>query len=228
MPSPSLLLAADTLSLSNGDPVSTWTDGSGSSNNATGSGATRPTYQTNVVNSLPVVRFTTSSILLLANTISDGDCTIVCVLKESGSRLIALGGTGSWAFYGTSGGLWLFRADNDGGFTASVSYTGFNVWTSRVTSGVVSAWKNGVPIGSPTAVGTRTIDNIGTRQSLASTSDGDVAEIRYYSSALSEVDRSGAEQSVGTKYSITVTPYVPPAGHLQVPSNQAVMRAAVY
>lgn len=43
--------------LSDGDPVSTWTDQSGIGNTVTSSGASRPTYKTSILNSLPVVRF---------------------------------------------------------------------------------------------------------------------------------------------------------------------------
>ncbi len=43
--------------LSDGDPVSTWSDRSSSANNATGSGTARPTYQTNEINGNPCIRF---------------------------------------------------------------------------------------------------------------------------------------------------------------------------
>ncbi len=54
-----LWLKADSLSLNDGDPVATWTDSSGQSHNATNGPGDhrRPTYQTNELNSLPVVRF---------------------------------------------------------------------------------------------------------------------------------------------------------------------------
>lgn len=48
---------ADSLSLSNNDPISTWSDSSGNSNDVTGTGSTRPLYKTNIQNSLPTVRF---------------------------------------------------------------------------------------------------------------------------------------------------------------------------
>jgi hypothetical protein len=49
---------ADTLSgLNDNDPITTWPDASGGGNNATASGATRPLYRTNIINSLPAVRF---------------------------------------------------------------------------------------------------------------------------------------------------------------------------
>ncbi len=48
---------ADSLALSNNDPVSTWTDSSGNARDATGVTTTRPLYIANARNGLPVVRF---------------------------------------------------------------------------------------------------------------------------------------------------------------------------
>lgn len=51
-------LKADALSLSNADPVASWTDSSGNARHATqGTAGARPTYRTNVLNGKPVVRF---------------------------------------------------------------------------------------------------------------------------------------------------------------------------
>lgn len=51
-------LDASTLSLTNGDPVSTWNDSSsGGTNDATQSGSARPIYIASGLNSLPTVRF---------------------------------------------------------------------------------------------------------------------------------------------------------------------------
>ena len=53
----SLWLKADSLSLNDGDPVSTWTDSSGNSNNATQTGTNRPLYKTNIFGSMPALLF---------------------------------------------------------------------------------------------------------------------------------------------------------------------------
>lgn len=50
-------LKADSLSLNNNDPVSSWTDSSGNSHGATASSGARPLYKTNVVNSKPALLF---------------------------------------------------------------------------------------------------------------------------------------------------------------------------
>lgn len=48
---------ADSLSLSDGDPISTWTDSSGNGKDATATLTTRPLYKTNIFGSMPAVRF---------------------------------------------------------------------------------------------------------------------------------------------------------------------------
>jgi hypothetical protein len=65
-------LKADAITgLSNGDPVSTWEDSSSQNNDATQSGSARPTYQTSVLDSKPVVRFNgTSHYMDLPNAFS--------------------------------------------------------------------------------------------------------------------------------------------------------------
>src|SRR5262245_37132262 len=51
-------LRADALGLNDGDPVGTWTDGSGNGRDLTqATAAKKPTYKTNIVNGKPVVRF---------------------------------------------------------------------------------------------------------------------------------------------------------------------------
>ena len=64
---------ADSLSLSDGDPISTLTDSASGTYSLTSSGGARPTYQTNELNGLPVMEF-------------------------SGSQWLTSGVTNDWAF----------------------------------------------------------------------------------------------------------------------------------
>lgn len=61
LPGLAVWLKADALGLSNDDPVSTFTDQSGNGHSPAQSGAARPIFKTNVLNGLPVVRFTKST-----------------------------------------------------------------------------------------------------------------------------------------------------------------------
>jgi hypothetical protein len=45
------------LSLNDGDPVGTWTDRSANANNATAAGSLRPTFKTNIIGTVPTLRF---------------------------------------------------------------------------------------------------------------------------------------------------------------------------
>ncbi len=60
---------ADTIGLADGTVVSSWTDSSGNTGRtATGAGATRPTFKTNIFNSQPVVRYTTATNQVLSTS----------------------------------------------------------------------------------------------------------------------------------------------------------------
>src|SRR5688572_5561243 len=54
--------------LADSDPVTTWTDSSGTANVTQATAAKKPTYRTNVINSLPVVRFDGTDDLLTGLT----------------------------------------------------------------------------------------------------------------------------------------------------------------
>src|SRR5690348_4328042 len=59
--------------LSDGDPVSTWSDQSGVGNDMTSSGSNRPTYKTGILNSFPIVRFDGSDDFLEKSSFSGVD-----------------------------------------------------------------------------------------------------------------------------------------------------------
>lgn len=90
-----LWLRADSLSLSDGDPVSTWTDESASARSFVGSGAARPTFKTGILNGLPVVRFdgtddrlaSSASFDMVGSLVSAGGnaTTVFLLMKQIGS-----------------------------------------------------------------------------------------------------------------------------------------------
>jgi len=76
--------ASQITGLSSGDPVSTWADQSGNGRSATASDANRPTYITNAMNGLPVVRFNGTNALLSSfpsNTFSVDGTTLFAVFR---------------------------------------------------------------------------------------------------------------------------------------------------
>lgn len=84
---------ADSLSLSDGDPISTLADSDSGTYSLTSSGAARPTYTANALNSLPVMTF-------------------------SGAQWLTSGTTNDWAFLNQSTGgtviaIWKFGTTSD-------------------------------------------------------------------------------------------------------------------
>ena len=82
--------------LSDGDPVSTWTDRSGSGNNATQSGSARPTFETGEQGGNPTIRFDGADDNLIHTATNSASCTWIALIKRisegSGYRGIASAG----------------------------------------------------------------------------------------------------------------------------------------
>lgn len=126
-----LWLRADTLALTNGDPVTTWPDSSGNGNNATANGDFDPVYRTNQVNSLPAVDFGDLGIAYFdlpdfCSGFTAGEVFIVLKRDEDPTSDIAVSA------------LWSFGTDNV--FGNHVPYTDGNVYddwgrTARVNHG---------------------------------------------------------------------------------------------
>lgn len=88
--------ADDIVGLNDGDPVTTWTKSGGTGGNATQSSAgAKPSYQTNVVNSLPAVEFDgTADFLELGNMSALTAGRIFIVMKLDADPPVA--GDGLW------------------------------------------------------------------------------------------------------------------------------------
>jgi len=117
-----LWLKADAItSLVNGDPVTTWDDQTTNNLDAVGAGATRPTYQTNVINGLPVVRFQVDDILTTAadNFGATGAITVFLVasnIATGADRMLLEHG----ANVNSTEGAWSLARNNTNTATAGV------------------------------------------------------------------------------------------------------------
>jgi hypothetical protein len=104
-----LWLKADDLALTDGDPVDTWTDASGSLNDFTQTGATRPIYKINRINGMPAV--TSDGTQWLENAAFNGlpvlaiPRTVIIVTQPNGK--VVQTSTNLFG-YGTWGGSQLF------------------------------------------------------------------------------------------------------------------------
>lgn len=227
-----LWLKADSLGLSDGTAVSSWTDSSGNGRNAgQATGTKQPLCKTGIVNGLPVVRFdatdclTTSAIdftgtsgltvfAVTANIPSGTDRVIV----ESSASFSA--NAGSFILYrDTSNKVQVDHRGNVG--------NGFCVGTTNITSTatVLTGWYdftqavnaenqlyvNGTAEGTKSGGANNTgafgnhVLNIGARNDGALIPlNGDIAEIILYNSVLSNASRQLVERYLGAKYGITV------------------------
>jgi hypothetical protein len=177
--------------MADGDPVSRWVDSSGWGHNATQTGTARPTFKTNVINGKPVVRFssTVAQVLSVASPWSNavsGD-TMFIVNQGSLSKLLWNLTSGVWG----SAGMGLLMHNESHIYMGNAVYgqiyyatrpAGVHIYTSRTGGGenALSTDGTNTPITYGGGIGTtEPYGNIGSTDS-----DGDIAEIIVYGSAL--------------------------------------------
>ena len=128
----SMWLKVDSLSLSDGNAVSTWNDSSGNAKNATGGGgSSNPTYKTNQVNGYAAVRFDGGDYMSLAGMNASGS-TIFFVI--SGSTALTPGNNGIITYADTGN-------DYDAGNNISIT-GGYN---GSGPTGLSTAWRGVYP-----------------------------------------------------------------------------------
>ena len=193
---------------SDGDAMSSWTDSSGNGNHAVqATGANQPLYKTGIVNGKPAVLFDdTNDKMVVAGLPVGVPLSVFVVYRNIGGaftdrRAVSDNGAGSWLI-GPHGGL--HRAyvvgflngiaiDNALFVIAAVVQTG---------SGSTSFFANGA------AGGTNTSDQPLTTLALSDAGaplNGYIAEVIYYSAALSAGQRAQVTNYLATKYAITAS-----------------------
>jgi hypothetical protein len=214
-----LWLKADSLALSDGDPVGTWTDSSGTSNDATQATAGfKPLYKTGIINGKPVVRFdgvddylafpvgpTTSSTAFVvaklnaapgsqpqyAPFIIFGDSTG----GVSGSRICA-------RLAGTNWGSFAFSSEVSSGEDLTNNVPALLEITT--TSGSTILYRQGTQKATATdhaaGPGTSQLNWICGEIGATRWLSADIAEIIIYDSVLSTSDRQSIENYLLVKY----------------------------
>lgn len=210
-----LWLKADSLVLSDNDPVEIWEDDSGLGNDVNQATAgNRPTFKTNIVNGMPVVRGDGDDWLAHSGVVTSSEQhTIMIVVKVSGTNSAApfyngdTSGDG-WGFFQSSGG------DRGVLFGGSVlktdgapSATDFEIQTHTWNGSTSTLWVDGVeqvltdPSFAPIAPSGDTLV-----MGLAGTNqwNGDVAEILVWDNVISTPAKDEAEAYLALKYGITI------------------------
>lgn len=221
------LIAEDVDTPVDGTVVTTWSDSSGSGDHATSSGGARPTYETSIVNSLPVVRFDGSDDYLESACTDYGTVFAVISMRTLAANKSWIGALsssgGAWDAYligttantdqmvsriGLSGGG--SAAEVVGG-SATITAGAFFIWTFRQSGSLsIAQWKNGTAQGTYSAGSTpqgglqNTVLGAGYyNDARVDFAQWDIAEVLIFDSALSTSDLNDVGDYLGDKYAIT-------------------------
>lgn len=214
-------LKADAITgLASGAAVNTWTDSSTAGANAARN-TTAPTYQTNVVNGKPVVRFNGTNSLISSAPTGGGEQTIIVVIRPttvSGSGVIRGGTAGSLGARLSDGYLQLLAVNTANVGLSSVPINA-NQWIVATytysDSGNKATFRlnggdSGVASNATQTLGPGTT-YIGSRPEGDENFNGDLAEIATYDSVLSPQQLSSIETGLMSKYGIASTTVNVPA-----------------
>lgn len=207
---------ADSLSLTDGASVTSWTDSSGGGLTVSqGTSGNQPIYKTNILNGLPIVRFDgTNDYLSSGSDISQSQpFTIFGVGKPGTSGTGAfqdiIGGSGNVSFgFKENSGNYNFLMWAGAALTDSVNYSGTFTLISGIFNGGSSlGYVNGVQkvSGDPGASSIGTLGVGGDGLGSGGFFNGDIAEAIIYNRALTSTERLTVESYLGWKYNITVT-----------------------
>lgn len=198
-----------------GDTLAAWNDSSGNARNATAAGS--PTYQTNEINGLPVVRlgggwdhwFDVATFVLpqpntvIAVALRENDTAFARFVYDgitTRQRLYSNLTTGNVAFFAgssiiksTSWGLgsWRIATAAFDGSSSEIWLDGTSVGTGDPGTNGLDGLRIGSPPGSPAP-------GVGQWHS-------DIAELIFFSGVLPRTDRVGVQKYLSAKYGITVT-----------------------
>jgi len=221
-------LKADALSLSNSDPVATWTSSDSNAYAFTSSGALRPTYVTNVQNGLPVVRFSGANVVSRATTtLLNGatDFTVIAVIKPSASQLSLANlfnydmssASGRIAFEqngaSTNTSYFTYR-DGSGSFQAVANTqtlsTSWQILVWKKSGSVLYKYVNGAAGTHSTGLSTTVAQAAGTFHLGATDTtqrywSGDIGEFAFFNRSVTEAEQKGIEQQLGSKWGISVS-----------------------
>jgi hypothetical protein len=210
-------LDATTLGLADGAAVATWTDSSG--NSRPGTGVNSPTYQTNEINGLGVVRFDVASSQyftlpnFLSGVFTEGE--VFFVLKAvsdapAASRTLhTLCGGGVQGQYPNG----LGQINDPFGHTAALAnnpapaLTAWRLYNFNASAAGRAMRLDGAVLTSDgTASGSSwtTTPRIGNRSGSTQYFDGDIAEVILYSRVLTSGERDGIEAYVAAKFALTI------------------------
>lgn len=203
------LYSASIRGLANGDPVSAWNDLTPNANNATGSGASRPTYNLSdtLFGGMPSITHAGSHYLNLASSINAASpwTVISAIYRSSGSAEMwdigSTSGNNPYPFLLYTNGS-CYGSNTAGFFTKSATPTGTVITTSQATS-TITAWINGVGQSATyTAFASSGGFNIIGKRSTNIFATGRRALHVVYSATISNSLRARIQQSAGFAFHV--------------------------
>lgn len=211
---------ADSISGSDGDAVSAWTDSSGNGNNlAQAVGVRQPTLQTNELNDLSVVRYDGVNDIISDGDISDldvgtGDIWMACVFKSTDNsaeqNVFEKGHLAFGVRITAAGVLQMVLGSNTNTPTQSSgnwSRTAFVLMTAARVSSTCNGFINGSASNTTGTTNTTSISNsnvfdIGSRAVGAGAMTGDIAEVLVGGATLTSSDREKLEGYLAWKWGL--------------------------
>lgn len=193
-------LKADALPLADGAAVTSWTDSSGNSRNATLSQGT-PTFETNELNGNPVVRFTANGESSFTFPTMTNIRTVFMIVKETAvAQHFLLGDDSTYHFHrGTGGILWDPKYASTNVRNGSTKLNGAAV--NGTTTPLGSGWKI---ISIVTAGNVEASRLSRDRTTVGRSWDGDVAEVIVYDRALTANEELLVGGYLAQKYALPV------------------------
>jgi len=198
VPNCRLWFRADSLALVDGDLIDAWSDESGYGTNAVSAGANRPTFKTNIVNGLPVVRCAGNH-WLDHGALFLPYATYFVVWSRTGAANndYILGASGAAYSYLQYGGSWYVYKNIS---TAVAMATGtFMLKCNRYNGTTYQRYTNGVAEASQAGAGGANLRYIGAGGFAC---NGDIAEVIIYQTALTDAERSIVDLYLRLKYAL--------------------------
>lgn len=211
-----LWLKANSLSLNDGDPVTTWADQSGNGNDANqGTAGNKPLYKVNIINGLPAVLFDGSDDFMEILSITGQPCTIFLVVNPTlntasqktyatfihaqaipnGFFIVAKLSTNFWGTFTTA------DVSSGNALTAGTSYLLEN--TANTSSTFLYQRGTQVAFSATTEAGSGTNCGLGKDRTNANREyAGYIAEAIVYDTVLSSTDRQYVENGLISKYAL--------------------------
>lgn len=201
---------ADSLSLNDGDAISTWADSSGNGFDASSTLTARPLYKVNIVNGKPAILFDGSDDGFTAAITSVGTRSITCFVvyktSNAATQQVFISSKSSTAaiFQQSSSKLIVYDAPT----SALATDTNWHVVGYTCNASGTTYYKDGVTEAQTAMTNaTVTLDRIGRFQEAVPqySVNGYIAEIVLYSRVLGATEINNVQAYLGAKYGISIT-----------------------